>query len=203
MDVSDPVITLAFFLKLEFPDGDVRLCDGAFLDFGGERYEADHPVFGTVKDPGSIEDGFGDMAESGSLVLVPNPEAAVASWWRNDLFDCRMRAWLGEVDTDGKTVSSARLLHDLLVDSYQRVQGAGGEDLLELSFIGRNEKFFLTNQGNVCSDRFHRSLYSGETGFAHCTDVTGFVAWGTERPPRGTGGRGGAGAREILRQVLR
>ena len=183
---------------LELPGASVALCDGGFLDFEVDgatvRFDAAHPVFGTIHEMGEFEDAMGELAETGSVTLAPNPAAAVADWWRGDLFDSRLRVWMGEIDADGFTVSNAELLKDLIVDDYERVQRGEGSDLLRLDFIGRQEKLFLVNEGNVCSDRFHQTVFPGERPFAHCTGLQGYVPWGTEAPPRGGSGRGsGAG----------
>lgn len=190
MGATDPVIRLASIVKFEAPDGDVRLCDGGLLDFASERYESLDEVFGALREVSGPEAGSGDQAEDGTLVLVPNPEADLGDWWRTDLFDCRIRTWLGEVDADGVTVSSATQEADLLVDTAERVQGEAGEDLLVLELVGRGDKLFLTNEGNVCSDTFHQTVYAGELGFENCTDLRGFIAWGAASPPRSAGGAG-------------
>ena len=194
MSATAPVITLAAFLKLEFPGTTVRLCDGGMLSFAGEEYQAQHPVFGTVNSMGEAEAGFGDLAESGSLVLMPHPQATLSDWWRSDLFGSRMRLWVGEVGPDGYTVTSAKQVFVLLVDSYERRQGDKGSDLLAFEFIGRAEKLFLANEGNVCSSRFHQSVWAGERGFDNATDLQFFVAWGVAGPPRAVGGAGGGGS---------
>lgn len=197
MSATDIAVTLACFLKWEAPDGDVRLCDGGFLDFASERYDAEDAVFGAMFETETLESSFGDAANDGQVVLAPNPAADVADWWRDDLFDTRLRIWMGAVEADGVTVSSAKLLADMLVDTVERRQGPDGEDLLAVSLIARHEKLFLVNEGNVCSERFHQSVWSGENGFNNCTDVTGFVAWGTATPQRSgttSGGSGGSGA---------
>ncbi|MBX7496757.1 hypothetical protein K3172_12900 [Qipengyuania sp. 6B39] len=196
MAVTDLAITLAFVLKFEAPGGDVNLCDGGFLDFdagdGVERYEAEHPVFGSIVSVGEAEAGFGDMAEGGEVVFASNPAADLADWWRSDLFDSRLRIWMVEVAADMKTATNARLLIDRLVDTAERQQAEGGEDLLALELIGRAEKLFLTNEGNVCSSRFHQTVWPGERGFDNCTDLVGYLAWGTATPSRGGGSGGGS-----------
>ena len=189
MAATNPVVLLAALVKLEAPDGDVRLCDGGILDYASERYESWHAVFGSIHQTDELEAAFGDAAEYGQLVLAPNPEADGADWWRVDLEGCRLRGWIGELDADEVTVSSATQVHDLFVDAGERIQGEGGEDLLVLELVGRGDKLFLANEGNVCSDTFHQTVFSGETGFANCTDVRGFVAWGAESPARSAGGQ--------------
>jgi hypothetical protein len=109
------------------------------------------------------------------------------------------RFWLGELDSDGKTVINAKLIGDLLVDNLARTIGADGSLVLELPLIGRAEKLFLTNEGNVCSERMHKSVWSGEDGFNNCTDTPQPVAWGIASQPSGTtgssfGSGSGAGA---------
>ncbi|RKF23381.1 hypothetical protein D6851_02605 [Altericroceibacterium spongiae] len=192
MAATDPIITTAYFLKLEAPDGDVRLCDGGVLMFGGELYESHHPIFGALIEPDAPEDGFGDMAEDGQIVLGPNPPASVQAWYRADLEGCRLRIWESDIDSDGLTAINVKQRRDMLVDTVGRRQAANGQDQLILSLIGRPEKLFLKNEGNVCSQRFHQSVFAGERGFENCTDLRGFVAWGAETPPRSAGYTGGS-----------
>ena len=195
MSATDRVITLVGLMKLEAPGGDVNLCDGAFVYFdagsGSERYTSQHAVFGSLGDPEPFDSGFGDSAEGWSLTLVPNPVADLGDWYRADLRDSRVRFWLGEVDPDGKTVSSSELVADMLVDVPSRVIAADGSVTLELDLISRGERLFLVNEGNVASERFHKSIWSGENGFNNCTDVPIPVAWGVAGPTAGVGGGGG------------
>lgn len=196
MALTDTSITLAALLKWEAPDGDVRLCDGGFLDYDSERYTAQDDVFGTVIGWEAIDHSFGDAAEELTLVFAPHPDATLTDWWRGDLENSRVRIWLGEVDSDGKTVSTATQLGDYLVDTITREQGPEGSDVLRVDLMGRAEKLFLLNEGNVCSDRFHQTVYPGELGFRNCTDAQQVFAWGVAGPSGGTvGGGGGVGGR--------
>jgi hypothetical protein len=196
MSATARVITLVWLMKLEAPGGDVNLCDGGFVDFnagtGVQRYLDRHPVFGTLAPPDEFEAAFGDLAESGTLALVPNPSAALGDWYTNALRDSRVRFWLGEVDSDGKTVINAKQIGDLLVDNLARTIGADGSVTLELPLIGRPEKLFLINEGNVCSERHHKSVWAGEDGFNNCTDTLQPVAWGIASQPSGVSGASGA-----------
>lgn len=189
MAATDPIITLAQFLKFEAPDGDVRLCDGGFVDYDGERYESWHEVFGSIVSLEELQASFGDSAQDGLIELAPNPDAAVSDWWREDLAGCRIRMWQGDVDADNVTVTNATQLDDLLIDTVERAQDASG-DTLSMSLMGRAEKLFLTNEGNVLSRRFHQTMFPGEEGLANCTDVRGFVAWGVLGQGKSAGGGG-------------
>lgn len=177
MGATDRIVTLVNLVKFEGPDGDVRLCDGGFVDHASEEYQSLHAVFGTVASWPNVSAAMDGLAEDAQLVLAPAPGATLADWWRTDLLDCRVRVWQGELDTDQLTVINATLLGDWLVDNAGRAQSADG-DLLQLDLIARTERLFLTDEGNVCSDRFHQSVYPGELGFVNCTDVQGYFAWG-------------------------
>lgn len=179
MAVTDRAITPSTFVKFEAPAGDVLLCDGGFVTFDSEDYTARHATFGVVQQFPEAESSFGELAEAATLVLIPSPDASESDWWRADLAGCRVRHWLGEVDpADMRSIDDAELLGDWLVDVVGRDQREGGEDLLVLTLGSRTRRLFLIDEGNVCSDRFHQSVYSGELGLVNCTDVAGKFAWG-------------------------
>lgn len=208
-------ITLVWLVKFEAPAGDVNLTAGGVAKFdagaGVETYSSQHATFGTLAEPDEYEAAFGDLAESASLRLIPHPDAALADWYSNELRDARVRIWLGELDTDQITVTDAEQAGDFLVDTVSRVFGADGSLVLELGLIGRAEKLFLINEGNVCSERFHKSVWSGEDGFNNALDTPVPVAWGIASPPQtsasfGNGGGsrgGGSGAGGLFEQVAR
>lgn len=201
MAVTDDAITLVAFLKMEAPAGDVRLCDGGFIDFASERYESEHSVYGSLIGLNEFESGFGDLAEGGNLAFQPNPDAALSDWYRSDMEDARVRIWLGELDSDGVTVSSAELLADLLVDTVG-IELLGGAQVLQLELISRSEKLFLINEGNVCSTRHHTQQFTGERGFDNCTGIPGYLAWGVAAPQATTAGSGGGGNDAPNRNVV-
>lgn len=196
MAATDRTVTLAAILEWEAPDGDVRLADGGVVKFdsgaGVVSFIGKDPVFGTIAGFDIFESGVGDQVEGGEISFAPASDATVSDWWRSDLENTRARIWLTEVGSDGVSAESATLLADWLVDTASRDQGDGGRDVLSVEFMTRLQKLFEIRQGNVCSDRFHQSIWSGERGFENCHDGPQYFAWGTEAP-RGSGGSGGSG----------
>lgn len=199
MPLSDRTLAMSAFLKLELPGGDVRLCDGGVIKFNGEVYQKRHPVWGTVAEVPPAEAALGDFAPGGAIVLAPNPETALSVLLADNIRRSRVRAWFGEVNADSNSVTTATLLGDWVVD-FTRLRKAKGVRTIALEMITRAERLFLTNRGNVCSPRFHKSIWPGEKGFDNCTDVPVQVAWGTQGAPTGivgsgsvTGGGGGGG----------
>lgn len=196
MALSDRVLTKAAFLKLEMPGGDVRLCSGGTLKFDGEIYSSRHPVWGTVAEVPPIESALGDFAPGGVITMAPPPETPLSVLLADEVWGCRVRGWTGEVEPDSNTVLTATLLGDWIVDFPRRKLR---QRLIVLQLRTRAERLFLRNRGNVCSPRYHKSVWPGEKGFDNCTDVPVQVAWGTQSTPVGaagssvTGGGGGGG----------
>ncbi|HEU0045074.1 hypothetical protein [Sphingomonas sp.] len=182
MAFDTPFLTLVGLLKLELPGATVRLCDGGFCDWNGERYEAEHPVWGTLAAIEPVEEGVGDLAPGGKLTFMPAADALAAAVSSPAFQNARLRGWLGEMGSDGKTVTSARPLFDGSIDTTT-VRLARGSRMVDVSFVSRAERLFLTNQGNTLSPRFHQSVWPGERGFDNCTGVPTAVAWGTEGAP--------------------
>lgn len=198
MGALDPAIWLTTLLQIEAPGGNVNLCDGGFVDFdagsGVERFNSYHPVYGTIREIDAVENGFAGQAEGGSFSLVPNPEAALTDWFRDDLRDRRVRFWLAELAADRKTAIDAEPLGDFFIDTLSRVITPDGSQTLEVALIARDQKLFFINEGNVCSERFHKRVWPGENGFNNCTDANIPVAWGVAAPAQGTGGSGSGGS---------
>lgn len=194
MAVSDLAITFATVLEWQAPDGDVLLVDGGVVKFdpgsGEAVFTSSDPDFGSVAAYDVFDTGVGDQVEGGTITFAPSGDASVASWWRTDLENTRLRIWVGEVDpADGVTLTNAEPVADWLVDTPNRDQG-NGQDLLTISFMTRQDRMFEVRQGNVCSDPFHQSIWPGERGFENSTDAPQFFAWGAEAPPAGSSGGG-------------
>lgn len=196
MAVTDVAITFASVIEWQVPGGDVLLADGGLVKFnpgdGAVTFTGTDARFGTLAAVDEFETGVGDRVEGGSLTFAPPADAALADWWRTDLEGTRLRVWVGEIDpADGASLTGAEVVADWLVDTPSREQAAG-QDLLTVSFMTLQDRLFDIRQGNVCSDAFHQSIWSGERGFENCTDAPGFFAWGVAAPP-GPSGSGSSG----------
>lgn len=205
MGLGDRVVGLAAFMKLELPGGDVRLSDGGALSFDGEIYQVRHPVWGSITEVPQGEASVAGMAPGGSIALAPNPVTAVSVLTDPAIDGSRVQAWFGEVDWSTGIASSPERLGDWFIDvTVQRI--GRGSRVVVFELLTRIERMFLTNRGNVCSPRFHKSIYPGEKGFDNCTDVEVTVPWGTEAAPSGKTGGGaipGGGGRTWLDAIRR
>lgn len=188
MSLSGDRITLVGLVKIELPERTIRLCDGAFVYFGGEKYVSEDPVFGSIGAVDELEAAMGDAAEDARLVFRPREQSTPAELKNKAHQNSRARFWMGGLDADGKTVSSAEQLMDGLVDfTVLRYRDKARE--LEVSFIGRAEKLFLRQEGNTLNPRFHQSIWPGEKGLNNVgAKLT--IAWGVGSP-RGVSSFGG------------
>jgi hypothetical protein len=192
MTLAAETITLIGLVKIELPDGDVRLCDGGFCYFGGEKYTSEDPIFGSIAAVDELEAALGDSAEDAQIVFNPADDATPAQLSSKAFQNARARFWMGKLDTDGKTVVNAEQLMDGLVD-FTVLRLRQGSREIEMSFIGRAEKLFLRQEGNTLDPRFHKSVWPGEKGLDNATGARITVAWGVGGA-RGIASGGAAGA---------
>lgn len=191
MSFAGDNIHLVGFCKIELPTRTLRICDGGFCYFAGEKYEAEDSVFGSIAGIDELEASLGDAAEDAKLVFAPPAETAAQAINSKTFQNSRARFWMGVIGPDGKTVITAEQLMDALVDyTVLRSRQSGRE--LEMSFIGRPEKLFLRQEGNSLNPRFHKSIWPGERGLDNVgTKLT--VAWGVGSPRGVSSGGGGGG----------
>ncbi len=182
--------TRAVFAKLEMPGGDVLLSGGGVLKYDGDLYVAKHPVWGSIAEIPAIASAIDDLVPGGVIMMAPNPDTPLSVLLDDAVEGSRVRGWQGEVDPETGEVASASLLADLIVDHPYRVR-VQGQRLIALETMSRAERMFSMNRGNVCSPRFHKSIWPGEKGFDNCSDVEVSVPWGTQAAPSGTAGSAG------------
>lgn len=204
MSVAD-TITLVGFCKIELPSRTLRICDGAFCYFAGEKYTSEDEVFGSIGAVDEFEASMGDAAEDARLVFRPPAETAPSAIKSRAFQNSRARFWMGEIDTDGKTIINADQLMDGLVDFTVLRLGENSREL-EMAFIGRAEKLFLRQEGNSLNPRFHQSIWPGEKGLNN-TGAMITIAWGVGSPRGvtslgGVSGGAGGGAGQFATPVV-
>lgn len=202
-------VTLAGLIQIDLPDATLRFCDGAFVKWDAYLFEADDPDFGVIGGMESVEEGTGDEIPALRMTFLPASTAAAAVLSQPDYQGCTMRSWIAEVDlATNEVVGTPSLEFDGQVDSTDLVIDQGSREL-EMDITSRAERLFLINDGNTLSPRFHKLLFSGETGEDNATGVGVGVAWGTALPAQtyGTGfssGAGGVGGGRLnFRNVVR
>lgn len=190
-------ITLSGLVKIEFPGRTVRICDGAFVDFAGERYISEDDVFGVISGF-EVTGQEADMAPGGKIsFLTPSPNAAAqltSPGFQNSL----LRIWLAEVNPATNAVTgNPKLLVFAQLDRPIVKEGKGYTSV-ELEFVGKGERLMLFNEGNTLNGTHHKRLFPGELGFDNAIGMNVVKTWGVASPPRGVsygsyGGGGGGG----------
>jgi hypothetical protein len=197
--MDGPVITLTGLAEFNLPGRDIRLCDGGFVYYGGNKFTSADPDFGAIESVDPLEERSGDEAPAGSLTFLPSSTASAAVLSQPTYQGSRMRFWLGRVDeATGAIAGDPELVFDGMLDTTTLRVGKGSR-ALDMGYISTAERLFNINEGNVLSPRFHKSVWPGEAGLDNATGVPLTVAWGVAGPPRGStvggssGGVGGGG----------
>lgn len=191
-------VTLAGLVRVTLPDTTIRLCDGAFVIWGEEIFDAEDTTFGTIGNVEPIEEGVGDELPALRMLFLPKSTAAAAELSQPAWQGCRVQMWIAEVDpSTHAVVGDPEMMFDGMLDSTELVFDRGSR-VLNMEIVTTADRLFLVNEGNNLSPRFHKSLFPGELGEDNATGVGVGVAWGTSLPaqtygPGFGGGGGGAG----------
>ena len=193
-------LMLVGIARFDLPTRTVRLCDGGFLYFGGEKYTSRDEVFGTIEAVDGVEETSGDEAPGGTLTFLPASTAAAATLSQPHFQGSRMRFWIGRMNELTGQVVHSELVADLELDTTTLRITKGGR-FLDVDMISVAERLFNVNEGNVLSPRFHKSVWPGELGLDNANGTPLTVAGGISSPTRGSvsgsgggGGRGGGGS---------
>lgn len=186
---------LSGLIQVDLPEQTIKLCDGSFVKWGAEMFDAEDPDFGTIGSMETIEEGVGDEIPALRMTFLPKSTAAAAVLSSPEYQGCRVRMWIAEVDlSTNEVIGDPSLEFDGQSDSTDLVIDRGTREL-EMEIVSAAERLFLINEGNTLSPRFHKSLYPGELGQDNAIGVGVGVAWGTALPAQtyGTGFAYGAG----------
>lgn len=185
-DFDAPVLTIVGLAEFNLPGRDLRLCDGGFIYFGGNKFTSADPDFGSIESVDPIEERSGDEAPSGSLTFLPSSTAAAATLSQPSYQGSRVRFWLGRVnEATGQLAGDPELACDWLLDTTT-LRVARKTRRLGMGFVSTADRLFTINEGNVLSSRFHQSVWPGELGMDNAVGIPSTVAWGVTAPPRGS-----------------
>lgn len=184
MSFDAPKQMLVGVAKFELPERDVRLCDGGFVYFDGEKYTSADEDFGAIETTDEIEERSGDEAPGASLTFLPASTAAAAALSSASYQGSPMGFWLLRVDEMTGEVLESELLADMELDTTT-LRTSKGRRVLDIGMISAAERLFNVNDGNTLSPTFHKSVWPGELGLDNAIGVPATRAWGVQGPPRG------------------
>lgn len=178
---TNPNLTAVALMEIALPgERYIRLCDGGFLDWGGNRFDSIDPDFGTIEAAEAFEEKTGDEAPGGKITFLPVSTAAAATLSQPAYQGARMRFWFGELDPmTGRIVGEVEQVADLAIDTTT-LKLAKGSRKLDVEFVAAAERLFMIYRGNALSDRFHEGCYAGEKGMANATGMPRATAWGAK-----------------------
>lgn len=186
-------VLLTGLVALELPGGTVRLCDGGTVKWGSDRFNSSDATLGSIGTLEAITEGAGDEVPALQMTLAPPADVDV-----DDIADplwqgSRVRLWIAEVTgSTGLVTGTPELVFDGQIDTADLVL-ARGDRTVELDIVSRAERLFEANTGNTLSPRFHKKVWSGETGEDNAIGLNVTVAWGAQSPTGGAGAAYGGG----------
>lgn len=200
--LSQPTVTIAGLVEINFPGWTLRLCDGSgVVDFGGANYSGSDDRFGSIGAISPITSGEGNNAPALDFTFFPASSTAAADLSAPSFQGSRVRVWLAVVDPEtGKVIGNPERVFFGLIDTTILMIGQGTREL-NIQCVSGFERMFANNEGQRLADAFHQTIWPGELGFSNVTGITKNVSWGTESPPRsvssgnGSAGLGGGAAR--------
>lgn len=187
---SDPNLMLVGLARFELPGKTVRLCDGGFVYFEGQKHTSADEDFGSIQEVAPFEDMAGDQAPGATMTFLPRSSAAAADLSQPSFQGSPMKFWVAQVDQQTGTIVHAELVASMELDTTT-LRISRGQRVLDIGMIAASERLFLINEGNVLSPNFHKTIWPGELGFDNAIGVPMTKAWGAAAPPRGTTAVGG------------
>jgi hypothetical protein len=187
------IVNHVLLLKMELPSHTVLLCDGSFFDWNGDRYLSEDSVFGSIESCESITEGNGDELPTFNISFIPKSTASASALDNPNFQNSRFRLWIAEYNNaTGVVTGTPDLIFDGQVDRSLLTLSASNR-VVEFDIVPAAERLISRNISNTLTPRFHKSVWSGETGHDNAIDLELSEAWGTESPDRSSSGFGGSG----------
>lgn len=173
-------IAFVGLIKIEFPAYDLLLCDGAFIDWGAERYLSQDPTFGVIGGLETISEGVGEEVPVIELTLLPPGGTPASTLAAPGYQTSRVRFWLAEYDADtGLLDGTPELQLDGQIDQITLSFGPGVRTMA-VTVVPNTARLLERNIGNSLNSAFHKSAWPGETGHDNADGLGRQVAWGVE-----------------------
>ena len=180
-------VSLIGLCKIELPEGDVRLCDGGFIEFDSEVYRSSDALLGTIASIQAMGEGAGPEVPAMEMVVLPPEASAPGDLAQPGWQTSRARFWIGEYDPEtGTLIGDPDLVFDGQLDQASLSVGLMRE--LALTVVSLAERLFERNAGNSLTSAWHKSIWPGELGHDNATGLAVQVAWGAASPQGSSSG---------------
>lgn len=171
---------LTKLLRLDLPDESAFLSDGGVTVWGGNTYDAAHPVLGGFSQLSDLTLGFGAELPELEIVFNPPDNGALALLQEGAFKRSAVRLWIAEFNPDtGAVVGDPYLEFAGRMDRVRHQYGFQQLSII-LSCVPETEVLLFSDDGNGLSAEFHKSIYPGETGHDQATGLVRTVTWGVE-----------------------
>ena len=158
----------------------IRWTDGGFVSWSGNLYASEDSTYGWLGGIGAIEDGADGQATVCDLTIICD-ETALALWVDPTVQGSIVTVHLGTLDRDtGRLIGGPDLLFRGELDQPRLSAGAG----LTLIFdcITEEARMLEPNEEQRMTDSFHQSVWPGDLGCEHISDVEKKIYWRANDP---------------------
>lgn len=177
---------------------------GGTFKIGSDTYVGRHDVFGSLDSVEPVGDGADGQATRCTITLLPPTPDALADIADPLVQDSPVEAWLVAIDPEtGLIIGDPELLFRGELDYGDLSVGASWSLSLE---CGTEEGRLLEpNENWKLSHAFHQSVWAGEMGLEHVTDMRRKIYWRVDAPSGagivsgGSGGGSNSGSKNPVR----
>ena len=180
-DLEGAAPVIAHLITLALPDRTVRwVFEGGFVMWDEDLYAFTDEVYGNPAMLGEIEDGATENASPLDLGIICDTEALTALI-EPEVQGSLVTVHLAAVSFEtGMLVGEPELIARAELD--QPSLTAGPALGLRFSCITEEARMLEPNEDQRLTDSFHKSVWPGELGFEHVTDIERKIYWRADDP---------------------
>jgi len=158
----------------------IRWTDGGFVSWSGNLYASEDATYGWLGGMGAIEDGADGQATVCDLTILCD-DTALSLWIDPTVQGSVVTIHLGALDRDtGLLIGGPDLLFRGELDQPRLMSGVG--QALIFSCITEEARMLEPNEEQRLTDSFHQSVWPGDLGCEHVSDVEKKIYWRANDP---------------------
>lgn len=175
-----PLVCL--LLKMELPGHTIRASEAGEVEFSGETYLGEDPVYGSLDNVESLSEQVGTEAPLVRLTFLPKTLAALADLTNPANQGSPVTLWFGAVDpTTGLLIGEPELLFFGELDTAD-VDVSEASTVITFNVASAWERLFAPSEGQRLNNAFIQSIYPGAKGAEFVIAIQRDLPWGYDAP---------------------
>lgn len=177
--LTAPRVLMFGAVEIALPGYDLCLLDGAgSVPIGGKTFVGRDATYGVLDSIKGLSDQTADQAPEVTLGLIPATSTALATLLDPAVQGSTVTISIGVLDqATGLPIGTPYIAFIGQLD-VPTITWDKNDRRLEYRITSFAERLFTVEEGRRLSSAFHQSVWPGELGLDHCTDVEQLIAWG-------------------------